>query len=114
TSLVFIDRISFHSVEMGESWFFNAYRQRRRHSSCANFARSSHSRFSHRRNPRHSSLRRRYTSLHRSLQRLARAAPDAVLGVTSAPKQINRVATKLKQKFDRFILSISSVFAPHQ
>ncbi|HBB93966.1 MAG TPA: hypothetical protein DC054_01125 [Blastocatellia bacterium] len=44
------------------------------------------------------------------MQRLARGAPDAVLEVTNAPKQINKAAIRLKQKFDLFILSISSVF----
>jgi hypothetical protein len=41
---------------------------------------------------------------------LARGAPDAVLAVTNVPKQINKAAIRLKQKFDLFILSISSVF----
>jgi len=44
------------------------------------------------------------------LQRLARGAPAAVLEVINVPKQINKAAIRLKQKFDLFILSISSVF----
>jgi len=43
------------------------------------------------------------------LQRLACGAPDTVLGVTNAPKQINKAATMLKQNFGLFILSISLV-----
>jgi hypothetical protein len=110
TSPVFLLFMMLLSELKGESDPI-AYRQRRRHSSRSNFARSSHCRFSYRRKPRHSSLRSWYLRLQRSLHLSFPAAAEAGIKTADALRQSRIAKAILVNGLTRFILVSPHVMA---